>query len=146
LEKKIFYLYPEVEGKQDFVCWGIQKEKLGKNSQKEISSLVLEGLNNIKDYSNRWVSQRSFSVFLGEDAKYHWIAVPRQLTAKAMKLLGNKFCAYNPKIVITSYENPFNKKLPFRPVISYDRGFIFDSTSIEEKLLNKTKEEKIVNI
>lgn len=144
MQKKIFYLYPEVEGKQYFVCWGIQKDKLGKNTRKEIKSLVLEGLNNIKGHQNRWVSQRSFSVCLGEDAKYFWVAIPRQLTAKAMKMLGNKLSAYNPQIVITSFNNPFGEKIPFEPVISYDRGFIFDSTSIERKLSNRD-EEKIVN-
>lgn len=146
MEKKIVYLYPEVEGKQYFVCWGIQKGNLGRNAKEEIKSLVLGGLKEIKGHENRWVSQRSFSVLLGEDAKNLWVAVPRELTAKAMKLLGHKLSAYSPKIVITSFENPFGKELPFRPVISYDRGFIFDSTSIEEKLLNADQEEMIVNI
>lgn len=143
MEKKVFYLYPEVEGKQHYVCWGISKEKLGKNSGKTINSLVLEGLGEIKGNQNRWISQRSFSVFLGEDLKHFWVAVPRQLTAKAMKTIGDKLNGFKPQVVITSYKNPFGEKLPFRPVISYDRGFIFDSTAIEEKLLNQ--KENVVN-
>lgn len=143
MEKKIFYLYPEVEGKQEFVCWGISKEKLGSKSSKIINSLVLEGLQNIKGHQNHWISQRSFSVFLGEDKKHYWVAIPRQLTAKAMKALGDKLSCFEPQIVITSYKNPFGTKLPFRPVISYDRGFIFDSTSIEEKLF--AQKENAVN-
>lgn len=144
--KKIFYLYPEVEGKQYFVCWGIEKGKTGKDLKGEVKSLVLEGLNTIKDHQSHWISRRSFSVFFGEDPKYFWIAVPRQLTAKTMKILGNKFLAYNPKIIITSLENPFGGRLPFRPVISYDRGFIFDSSSIEEKLANHITGELAANI
>jgi len=145
MNKKIFYLYPEVEGKQYFVCWGLSKEKINKNAKKDIKTLILGGLKNIKENSSRWIGQRSFSVFLGEDQKFLWIAVPRQLSAKAMKMLGAKFAVYSPKIVITSMENYFGEELPFRPVISYDRGFIFDSTAIEEKLAENS-EAMIVNI
>ncbi|KJS83324.1 MAG: hypothetical protein JM58_13040 [Peptococcaceae bacterium BICA1-8] len=145
MNKKIFYLYPEVEGKQYFVCWGLSKEELNKNAKKEIKAMILGGLKNIKENSYRWIGQRSFSVYLGEDQKYLWVAVPRQLSAKAMKMFSARFTAYNPKIVITSMENYFGEKLPFSPVISYDRGFIFDSTAIEEKLTENT-EAKAVNI
>ncbi|KJS23552.1 MAG: hypothetical protein VR72_00055 [Clostridiaceae bacterium BRH_c20a] len=145
MNNKIFYLYPEVEGKQYFVCWGLSKEELNKNAKKEIKDLILVGLKNIKENSNRWIGQRSFSVYLGEDQKFLWVAVPRQISAKAMNMLSANFAVYNPKIVITSMENYFGEKLPFRPVISYDRGFIFDSTAIEEKL-SENSEAKIVNI
>jgi hypothetical protein len=146
LTKKIFYLYPEVEGKQYFVCWGIEKGKADKDLKEKVKSLVLEGLNDIKGEKNLWISERSFSVSLGEDVKYLWVAIPRQLTAKAMKMLGDKLSKFGPKIIITSYENPFGEKLPFRPVISYDRGFIFDSTSIEDKLEYNTTKERAANI
>lgn len=145
MKNKVFYLYPEVEGAQYYVCWGIAKARFSVSSKKTIKNSILEGLKNIKNHENRWISQRSFHVFLGEDAKYFWVAVPRQLTAKAMKLLGVQLAAHNPKIVITSFENPFGEKMPFEPIISYDRGFIFDSTSIEKKLAEQS-EENIVNI
>ncbi|MFZ5944608.1 MAG: hypothetical protein ACOYVD_10885 [Bacillota bacterium] len=144
---KVLYLYPEFEGQQYFICWGFAKNSLPKNTDEaKIRGLVLKGLEDISKESNRWVSMRSFSVYLGEDAKNFWVAVPRQLPAKSMKILSNRLSALDSKIVITSFENPFGEKLPFGPVISYDRGFIFDSTNIEAKFTQSLKGEKAVNI
>ncbi|MFZ7104264.1 MAG: hypothetical protein ACOWWO_16635 [Peptococcaceae bacterium] len=142
---KVLYLYPEFEGQQHFVCWGFAKDTLDKNADQEIKALALAGLENISEDSSRWVSKRSFSLFLGEDAKNYWVAVPRQLTAKALKHMAVKFSHLNPQIIITSSENSFGDNLPFEPVVSYDRGFIFDSTGIEEKLVISANPERIVN-
>jgi len=90
VQKNIVYLYPEVEGEQNFVCWGFAKEDLKKDSKKQIKQMVLESLQEISNSSVSWINQRSFSVFVGEDNKNFWIAIPRQLSAKIMKILNNK--------------------------------------------------------
>ena len=142
----ILYLYPEHEGQQYYMCWGFSKNTLDKNGKDQIRKRVLEGLDIISREPNRWVSKRSFSVFLGEDINYYWVAVPRQLTVKAMKIIGDKVEQFNPEIFITSPEKSFEKNIPFAPVISYDRGFIVDFTSIETKLASPWDMEEIVNI
>ncbi len=136
LNKRIVYLYPEVEGKENFVCWGFSKETISLKKNNEIKAKIKEALQLIRDHQNPWVKNRSFSVYLGEDNKSSWVALPRELSAKALKIFAVKLAEVNLdyKMVITSFQNPFSGKLPFEPVISYDRGFIFDSSRIEQKL------------
>lgn len=144
MKKSITYLYPEVEGKGNFVCWGFSKEETSVKKNMEINTKVKEALQVIGSHKNRWIKNRSFSVYLGEDNKSYWVALPRELSAKALKIFAVKLAELklNNQMVVTSYQNPFGEKLPFEPIISYDRGFIFDSTRIEQKLAT----QKISNI
>lgn len=136
LNKGITYLYPEVEGKENFVCWGFNKETISLKKKNEIKRAVKEALQVIGSHQNSWIKNRSFSVYLGEDHKSSWVALPRELSAKALKIVAEKLAEIklDNQIVVTSYQNPFGEELPFEPVISYDRGFIFDSSRIEQKL------------
>lgn len=136
MNKGIVYLFPEVEGKENFVCWGFNKETTSLKKNNEIKTKITEALQVIGSHQNSWIKNRSFSVYLGEDNKSSWVALPRELSAKALKIFAEKLAEVKleNQIVITSYQSPFGKELPFEPVISYDRGFIFDSSRIEQKL------------
>ena len=141
---KIIYLYPEVEGKQNYVCWGFSKDAVTNKFSKDLKAKVKEALSVVATHNNPWIKNRSFSVGLGEDNKTYWVSLPRELTAKALKIFAAKLESLNipSKLVVTSHQNPFGNKLPFQPVISYDRGFIVDSSRIEAKLAT----QKISNI
>ena len=130
LKSHVFYLCPQVEGQQDYVCWGVNPN-IGKDA---VKNLVLQGLNQVAGLKNQWISGRSFSVLMAEDEQGLWVAVPRQVSVKIMSILNDQFhlAGYEVKHIITSYHHDFSLDCPFYPVISYDRGFIYDGSRLNE--------------
>lgn len=135
MNKKIFYLSPQEEGKQEFVCWGFEKSVLAEADHKSIAAQIDLSLEQVRQLNDKWNSERSFSVLLGQDKQNFWVAVPRQLATKTMAIFNQNFKALglNCKTVITSYNNSFDYDCPFYPVISYDRGFVYDASAIAFK-------------
>ena len=132
MNKKIFYLSPQEEGKQEFVCWGFKKSALKDADRKNIIAQINSSLEQVRQLEDKWNSERSFSVLLGQDSQTIWVAVPRQLATKTMAIFNENFKALGQtcKRVITSYNNSFDYNCPFYPVISYDRGFVYDASTI----------------
>ena len=133
MNKKIFYLCPQEEGKQEFVCWGFEQKAVSDSVRREIKAAVMHALDEVKHLEGRCFSQRSFSVLFCEDGQHVWVAIPRALSTKVMNIFNTRFKALNMEIkrVITSYNNAFDYSCPFYPVVSYDRGFIFDASVLE---------------
>ena len=132
MNKKIFYLCPQEEGKQQFICWGFDKKALTDADRESITERINKSLAEITNLSDQANTERSFSVLLGEDHKNYWVAIPRQLATKTMVIFDNNFKALGleNKKVITSYNNSFDYDCPFYPVISYDRGFVYDASGL----------------
>lgn len=135
MNKKIFYLCPQEEGKQEFVCWGFDQVAMTEAVRENIKRIVLSSLEEIQQLNDKCYSDRSFSVLFGHDKANFWVAIPRQLSTKVMNIFNTQLKSLNMdmKRIITSYNNSFDYSCPFYPVISYDRGFIYDATALEAK-------------
>lgn len=147
MNTKVFYLFPQVEGKQEFVCWGFAHKDLNDARKEEIKTLVMDTLRDVAADNNKWVVGRSFSVLFGEDANDFWIALPRQIAVKMLALFNNKFNALDipVKRLITSMKGNFIESCAFSAVISYDRGYIYDATRINSVVVNNDWQAMVVN-
>lgn len=131
MKKSIVYLCPQVQGEQDYVCWGMAQKDLTLAKKEAIKGLILAGLTQISTL-NGYFSGRSFSVFLGEDEETYWVAVPKGISVKVMKILDLSLCESGLTLtrVVTSKKSPLNFLGELYPVISYDRGFVYDGSKI----------------
>lgn len=141
MNKKIFYLCPQEEGKQEFVCWGFAQDTLTSADRQNITAQIKRSLDQVCQLGDKWNTERSFSVLLGQDHQNFWVAIPRHLSTKTMTIFNNNFktLGLENKKVITSYNNSFDYDCPFYPVISYDRGFVYNASDIafKEEMVNQ---------